>query len=149
VSGNAQPQFTAQGDIASCLLTTAFTTSDGSTGSIGTAILILFTAGSNGSYVEFVRVIPVASSASTAAAATCIRIFVSSISTGSCSTTNTFLVAELAIPALTADSPTAATNWFDIPLGFRLPAGWTLLAATGTAANANTGYRCTAFGGDY
>jgi hypothetical protein len=148
--GNAVPQFTRIGNIASALLTAALTTSDGSGGTIGTNISVVFTAdATNGSYVESVRIAIVASAASTAAAGTTIRIYVSSIASGSTTTANTFLITEVAVPAVTADQATTATNVFDVALGFRLPAGYTILASTHVAANANTGYRVTSFGGDY
>jgi hypothetical protein len=149
MSANTQPQFTAIGDIASCLVTTALTTNDGSTGTIGTNIFLGFTAGANGSYVEYARVQAVASVQGTSAAATCLRCFISSITSGGCSTSNTFFWAEVALPAIVADSASTAAIPYDIMLGFRLPAGWSLLFSTGTAANANTAWRVTTVGGDY
>jgi hypothetical protein len=150
VPGNAVPQFTRVGNISSALLTAALTTSDGSGGTIATNIYVVFTADSvNGSYVEAVRIVPVASAAGTATSATVIRIYVSTITSGATATTNTFLVAEVAIPALTADQTTVGINVFDVPLGFRLPASYTILASSHIAAAANTGYRAVAFGGDY
>ena len=148
MSGNTNPQFTAIGNVGSALLTAQLTTSDGSSGTIGTNISVCFTAGANGSYVESARVIPVANAA-LAAAATVVRFYVSSLTSGATSTANTWLVGELAIQAVNADALTAATGMWDFPLGFRLPASWTILASLGTAANANTGYRTTIMGGDY
>lgn len=150
MSGNQQPQFTKQGNIGSALVDAANTNNDG-TGNITTPTMyICFTAdATNGSYVEFARVMVVASAAATAGAATVIRLYYSTITSGATSNANTFLIAELAIPSITADQTTTATNWFDIALGFRLPAGSVLLASTHMAANANTHNRVTVFGGDY
>ena len=149
MSGNAQPQFTANGNIGSALVNAANTASDG-TGNISTPTMyVAFTAGANGSYVEFARVMVVASVAATAGAATVIRLYVSSITTGATSSANTFLIYELALPSITADQTTTATNYYDIPLGFRLPASWTILASTHIVANASTDNRVTVMGGDY
>jgi len=150
MGGNVQPQFTRQGNIGSALVDAANTNSDG-TGNITTPTMyICFTAdATNGSYAEFARVIVVASAAATLGAATVIRIYYSTIGSGATSNANTFLLAEIAVPAITADQTTTATNWFDAPLGFRLPAGSFLLASTHVAANASTHNRVTVIGGDY
>jgi hypothetical protein len=151
MGGNTLPQFTKQANISSVLATTAQTTNDGSTGTIGTNYWLAFTAdATNGSYVEFLRVMPVASAAGTAMNATTIRVFVSSLTSGSVGTANTYCIYELAIPAVTADQGSGvANNAYDIPLGFRLPAGYTILVTTHVAATASAAYRCTVFGGDY
>ncbi len=151
MSGNAQPQFTRQGNIGSVLFGgAALTTSDGSSGTIGTNIFLAFTAdATNGSYVEAIRIMAVASAAATATAATVVRVYISSITSGSTTTANTFLIGELALPAITADQTTTATNWYDLPLGFRLPAGYTILVSSHIVNNANTSLRATVFGGDY
>jgi hypothetical protein len=150
MAGNATPQFTRQANIGSALVNAANTASDG-TGNITTPTMyVAFTAdATNGSYVESARVMVVASAASTAGAATVIRIYISSVTTGATSSANTWLIYELALPAITADQATTATNFYDIPLGFRIPAGYTILASTHNAANANTDNRVTVFGGDY
>lgn len=150
MAGNAVPQFTRQGNIGSALVNAANTNSDG-TGNITTPTMyVVFTAdATNGSYVEFARVNVVASVAATAGAATVIRLYYSTIGSGATTNANTFLIAELAIPAITADQTVTATNWFDIPLGFRIPAGSFILASTHIAAAANTGNRISVYGGDY
>jgi hypothetical protein len=147
---SAIPQFTATGDIQSTLFGgTALTTSDGSGGTIGTSMQIAFTSQSNGSYVEAIRILAVASVATTATAATVVRVYVSELTSGSTSTANTWLIAELALPAITADQSTTATNWYDLPLGFRLNAGYTILVSSHVVNNANTNLRAVVFGGDY
>lgn len=147
---SAIPQFTAAGDIQSVLFGgTALTTSDGSGGTIGTSVQVAFTSQSGGSYVEAIRILGVASVAATATAATVVRVYVSSIASGSTSTANTWLIAELALPAITADQTTTATNWFDLPLGFRLNAGYTILVSSHIVNNASTSLRAVVFGGDY
>lgn len=150
MGANVQPQYTRQANISSVLIAAARTTSDGSGGTIATDMWLAFTADSNnGSYVEFARIIAVASAAATVTNATVIRIYVSSITSGSTTTANTWLIKELPIASQTADQAAAAINAFDVPLGFRLPASYTILASTGTANASNTAWRATVFGADY
>ena len=146
--GNAQPQFTLNGNIGSVLVTAANTNTDGS-GTIATNIFLAFTAGANGSYVDFLRWIAVATSASSTTQATAARIFISSKTSGNTTSAETYLIAEVSIPSLTVDTTTASAAWFDVPLGFRLPAGWTLLVTNHEAPAANTNQRAVVIGGDY
>ncbi len=150
MAGNAVPQFTQVGNVGSALVNAANTNSDG-TGNIttGPTMYIVFTAGANGSYADFARIMVVASAAATAGAATVIRFYYSTITSGATTSANTFLIAEVAVPAITADQTTTATNWIDVPLGFRLPANAVILASTHIVNNTNTGNRVVVFGGDY
>ncbi len=151
MAGNATTQFTRQATATpSVLITAALTTSDGSSGTIGTNIFLIMTAdANNGSFVEFVRFIPVASAANTAFAASTTRLYLSSATSGSTTTGNTWLLYEVFIAATTADSNTSNVIPYDVPLNFRIPAGYTLLASCHTAPNANTALRATAISGDY
>ena len=145
------PQFCINGAINSVLVgAAALTTSDGSGGTIGTNIFLAFTAAAvTGSYVEAVRIVAVSSVAATATAATVVRIYISTQTSGATSTANTWCIGEIAMPAITADQTTVATNWQDFPIGFRLPAGYTILVSSHIINNANTALRATVFGGDY
>ena len=149
------PQFTYQANNQSTKFgSAALTTSDGSGGTIGTNIFLLYTPGANDSYVEAVRVVPVASTAASATNATVVRLYRSTVSTGSTSTTNTHLLAEIALPATTADQTTAAVSWFDIPLGIRLAGSNAstpefLLVSSHVVNASNTNLDATAFGGNY
>ena len=147
---NATPRFTRQANISAALVDAANTNSDG-TGNITTPTMyVVFTPDpTNGSFLEFVRVMVVASAPATAGAATVIRLYLSSISSGATTSANTHLIYELALPAITADQTTTATNFYDIPMGFAIPAAMYLLASTHIVANANTHNLVTAFGGDY
>ena len=137
------------GSVAWLSSTTANTKSDG-TGTIGTDNLKAFTADSTyGAFVQKVRLNPQGSTAATATTATVARIYLSSQTTGSTTNTNTFLWAEVACPAQTTDQTTTATSPIEIPLGFALPAGWTILVSMHHAAAANTSWSFTVIGGDY
>lgn len=146
---NLSPIYTKNGKINSCLVTAANTSSQGG-GTVGTDIFLAFTAdATNGSFVQRVRLVPTATAANTATTATVLRIFISSITSGSTTSANTFLWKELTVPSVTADSSTAQTNEYDIPLGFAIPAGWTILVTSHAAPAANSAWRATVIGGDY
>jgi hypothetical protein len=148
MSGNGTPQFTRDGNIASALITTGNANNEGS-GTIGTGIFLACTGdANNGTWIDSVRFIPVATAATTTTA-TVGRVYISSISTGACSTTNTWLFAEVTLPAIAAANASAAAQYFDIPCGFRLPAGYAILVDTQASPAANTAWRATAIGGDY
>jgi hypothetical protein len=150
MSANVQPQFCAVANISSVLFGgAALTTSDGSSGTVGTNIFLAFTPGANGSYIEVIRIMAVASAAATATAATTVRIYISTVNTGSTTTSNTWLFNELALPAITADQTTTATNFYDVPCGFRIGSANYILISSHIVNNANTSLRATTFGGDY
>jgi pyruvoyl-dependent arginine decarboxylase (PvlArgDC) len=149
MGGNAQPQFTRNGNITPVAVTAANTSSQGG-GTIATDIFLAFTAdATNGSYVEYVRLMPTSSAAATATNATTARIFLSTKTSGATSSANTFLIAEVSLPSVTADSTTVGVAPIDVPIGFRLPAGNTLLVTNHIAPAANTAWVATAVGGDY
>jgi len=148
MAGNATPNFTKNGVLGSVLSTAANTSSAGG-GTIGTDIWKALTANaSNGTFVDYVRVVAVATTP-TSTTATVGRIFASSVTSGATTSADTILIAEVALPVTTADNATTAINVIDVPLNFRLPAGWTILVTTHAAPAANTNWRFTAIGGDY
>jgi hypothetical protein len=155
MSASVQPQFTQRANIQTVKFGgTALTTSDGSSGSVGTSMILLFTPGANDSYVEAVRIIPVGSSASASYSATVARIYISTVNTGSPTATNTHLIAEIAIPAATVDQTTVAVNWFDVPLGMRIAgSGATtpqyMLISSHIVNGSNTNTQAICFAADY
>ena len=147
MAGNGIPQFTRNGVVGSAISTAGNTSSTG-TGTIGVDIWNVITAAVEGTFIEFVRFMAVAT-APTSTTATVGRLFVSSVAAGSTTSANTFLLAEIALPITAADSATSPINPLDIPVNFRLPAGYTLLFTTHAAPAANTNWRALAVGGDY
>jgi hypothetical protein len=149
---NVEPIFSKQGNTG-CVArwlpaTTANTKSDG-VGTIATDMLLAFTAGANGAKIDRIRLAPAASAAATATTATVARFYISSVTSGATTNLNTFMFAEVACPAQTADQTATATNYIEIPCGFVLPAGWTILMSMHHAAAANTSWGAIVFGGDY
>lgn len=148
-AANTAPQFTKNGTLGFVPITAANTKSDGA-GTIGTDIFKAFTADStNGSFVEYVRFNPTATAANTTTTATVGRVFASSQTTGATTSANTIMLAEVALPSVSADSSTVANNPIDVPLNIRLPAGYTILVTCHSAPAASTAWTATAVGGDF
>jgi len=148
MAGNTNPQFPKSGKVNSVLITAANTSSQGG-GTIGTDIFLAFTAdATNGSWVDTLRFFPTATTP-TAMTATVLRVFISTQASGATASTNTFLWDEVTSPAVNADNASAAAYAIDVPLGFRLPAGATILVTSHAAPAANTNWRATVIGGDY
>lgn len=128
--------------------TTANTKNDG-TGTIGTDILLAYTAGSSGAYIDRIRLHPVGSTAATATTATVGRIYISTQASGATTNANTRLWQEVACPAQTTDQTTTATNPLDIPVGIRIASSDTILFSMHHAAAANTAWEVTVIASDY
>lgn len=148
MAGNTSPQFTKNGNISSVLVTAANTSSAGG-GTVATDIFKAFTAdATNGSYVDTVRWSPVATTPTTTTA-TVGRVFASSVTSGATTSANTILLAETTLAAIAADNASTAAYGYDVPLGMRLPAGWTILVTNHAGPAANSNWRATIFAGDY
>lgn len=128
--------------------TTANTKSDG-TGTIGTDILLLATAGANGSFLNKIVLTPTASAAATGTTGTVGRVYLSTQASGATTNANTHLIAEVAAPAQTADQTAAAIAPITIPLGVAVPASTSILFSMHAAAAANTSWHAQLFYGDY
>jgi hypothetical protein len=150
MAANTAPIFTLTPTVGHGLLTgnIANTASDGA-GSIGTTMTLLESAGANGSFFSRIRVQAVSSAAATSMTATVIRFYLSTQSSGSTTSANTWLIYELSVAALVADHSTNATNYYDVPLNFAVPSGLNLLASIHANLATNTSWQISVFGGDY
>jgi hypothetical protein len=148
MSPNTDPIWVRQPAIGSILITAANTSSQGG-GTIGTDIFLAFTAdATNGSWVERVRMMPTAT-APTATTATVLRVFVSTQASGTTTSANTYLAAELTVASVNADNASTAVNPHDMPIGFGIEPGQTILVTSHAAPAANTAWRATVIAGDY
>lgn len=147
---NTSPIFTLTPNVGKANITAANTSSSG-TGNITTpTIFVAFTAGANGSFVSRLRFNVVATTAGTATTATVGRVYLSTISSGATTGgTDTWLLGEVTLPSVTADSSSAPTNPIEVMLNFAIPSGSTILVSTHAAPAANTSVQATCFGGDY
>ena len=136
MTANATPRFTRQANIGMCNVDAVCVSSDGTT-LVGTSSSLAFSSDpTNGSFLEFARLYVTATATSTANAPATLRLFLSSTSSGNTTNANTHLISETAIPSITADVTTTATNYF-------------ILASVGVAAAASTHNSLTVFGSDY
>ncbi len=147
---NSVPAFTKNAWIPVVVPLAAANTSSSGAGNITTpTIYKIATAGADGGFLDFVRFMLTATVAGTSSTATVARVYLSSITTGATSSADTILVGEVALPATVGDSTTLAQNPIDIPCGFRVPAGWTILVSIHAAPAANTAWVAMPFGGDF
>ncbi len=154
ITPNTLPTFTNSANVSAVAVTAANTSSEGG-GTVGTNIFLAFTPGANDSYLDFLRWMPTASAAATNTAATVGRVFLSSVNSGSTTSSNTFLIFEAVLPQVSADSSTGANNAIDIPLQFRLPGSNAavgalyLLVTNHAAPNASTQWLAITFAANY
>jgi hypothetical protein len=137
---NTTPIFSRLGDAQwSPALTTADTNYNLSTPTNHKTVFVA--DATNGGYIQKIRVKPLGSNV-----ATVLRVFITNGSSLTGSNDNHTLWDELTIPATTAIQ-TAALPTYDLPMGFALPAGYTVVVTVGTTVSA--GFRVTAVGGKY
>lgn len=150
MTANTSPIWTLnpRADGSAALITTAASVVYDLSGTIGTDIYKIFTAGANGSYVERVRLTYVANGTTTSNAAA-LRLYISSIASGTPSSADTRFYESVTLPATGALTTTAVNPFYDIPLGFALPASYTLLAKITVSQSASTGWQAIVIGGDY
>jgi hypothetical protein len=144
---NTSPIFTLTPKFSSARITAANTSSAGG-GTVGTDIFLAFSPGSNGSYLQKVRFSLTESTIATASAACVLRIFLSTQSSGSTTSSNTWLIQEV-VAATQTPSSTLSGSPIDIPLNFAIPSTQFLLVSASVAPNANTTWNANVFGGDY
>ena len=128
--------------------TTANVKNDG-TGTIGTDMLLIFTAGANGAYIDKIRLHPCGTTAATATTASVGRIYLSTKASGATTNADTHLWQEVACPSQTTDQTTAATAPIDIPMNIRIEANTTILFSMHHAAAANTSWEPTTIATNY
>lgn len=147
---NTSPIFSQVPKIGFATLTgnIALTRSDG-VGTIATDHFVCFTAdATDGSYISKIR-ISAAATAPTAMTASVIRLYISTKTAGGVSAADTVVFAEISTAAIPAANAANATNYYEIPCDFALPAGYTILASIHANCAANTRWQILTFGGDY
>lgn len=156
MGANTDPIWSRNGLLGTADITnsaTALTTSNGaaSTGvttASGEMFVCATADATNGSYIANIRLRWVAS-APTATTATVVRLYVSSVSSGATTSANTDCIEEIVMGVQNAANASTATFPYDIPCGFILPAGKTLLASVHQKPAANTEIQIIVRGGNY
>lgn len=149
MAANTSPIFSLTPNVGTVTITqTAANTSSAGGGTVGTDIFKVFTSGSFGSFVNKVRFMSVAT-APTTGVATTLRIFLSTVGSGSTTAADTFLIGEVAVPAIASDATTAATNYYDFIINQAIPTSRFILVTQHVAQTANQNWVAVCFGGDY
>lgn len=149
MAANTQPIFSLTPNVGKVTITqTAANTSSAGGGTVGTDIFKAFTSGSFGSFVNKVRFMSVAT-APTTGVATTLRIFLSTVGSGSTTAADTFLIGEISVPAIASDATTAATNYYDFILNCAIPSSTFIHVTQHIAQTANQNWIAVCFGGDY
>ena len=155
---NTNPIWSLTPNVGTVLLgtTSAQVKSDGTSAGTGTDLMYgTFASGANGSFVQRIRFNVVASAAATNSVATVLRAYLSTVSTtvgsaaGATTSANTFLLAEVSVPIISASHSTNASNFYEIPLNIAIPTGRWILVSQHIAQATNQAWNCKAFGGDY
>lgn len=146
---NTSPIFSLTPNVGTVsITTTAANTSSAGGGTVGTDIFKVFTAGANGSFVQRVRFMSVASTGTTGVATT-LRVFYSTVGSGSTSAANTFLINEISVPAIASDHSTNATNYYEFIFNQAIPSGAFIHVTQHVAQTTNQNWIAVCFGGDY
>jgi hypothetical protein len=147
---NKEPIFTLVPEVSQVVIGTQNNRSDGN-GTIGTDIFLLFSAGADGSFIQYVSFMPVTTTGGTGTntAATVLRVYISTASSGATSSSNTRLLGELTAGVVSAGNSTTAVNPLVLPLNFALQSGQHILVTTHIAHAANTSWHATCVSGDY
>jgi hypothetical protein len=150
---NTQPIFTLVPNVGNVLIptTNAQVKSDGTSAGSGADLMYkIFTSGANGSFIDRIRFFSVANTAATTGVATVLRAYLSTISSpGATSTSDTYLLGEVSVPAISSSNSVNATNYYEIVLGFTIPTGRYIHVSQHVAQTTNQAWMATALGGDY
>lgn len=149
---NFNPIYALTPNVGSVKITTtsALVRSDGSAVSaIGTDQFLAFTSGANGSFIQRVRFNPVASAAAVNSVATTLRVFLSTVNSGTPTAANTNLLGEISVPIISTSNSTNAAAYYEIPLNMAIPASRYILVSQHVAQTTNQSWQAIVFGGDY
>jgi len=148
---NIDPIYSRLSDYqGSALITTAASTVFDISGTIGTDIYKVFTAdATNGGFVQRIR-FKYAANGTTTSVAAVMKIWISTKTSGTCTIgTDSWFYDEIALPATGALTTTAPNAVYEVPFGFALPAGYTILCKITVSQSANTGWMANVIAGKY
>ncbi len=148
MSANTQPIFTLTPVCSGVNISAANIKSDG-TGTIGTDLFLLATAGSAGMFVNKIRFMPVATTA-TSTGATVFRAYLATVSTGATTPGgNIWLIGECTGAAQSAANASTAIYPWEIPIGFAIPSGTFIVVSSQVAPTANCQQQALIVAGNY
>lgn len=149
MAANTSPVFTAVPNVGAAEIgaTGAFK-SDG-TGTIGTDMIKVYTAGNNGDWINTIRFTPVASVSSGVVLGTVLRTFLSTQGAGSTTNANTFLLFEQAVPTTTVANQLTGISYYETIVSRAIPSGYNILCSSAVSNASNTNWTVVVFGGSY
>lgn len=115
---------------------------------IGTNQFVAFASGPSGSYVQKIRFSCTASTATTSVA-TVLRAHYCTVNTGTPNSTQAFLLGEISVGAIAAANANNATNFYELPLNFAMPANTYILVSQHSAQTTNQTWESLVIGSDY
>ena len=150
MAANTSPIFGLNPEIQGVNITqnSAQARSDGLGGAIGTAQFLAFTSGPSGSFVQKVRFMSVATTPTTGVA-TVLRAYYSLVNTGTPTAGQIFLLGEISVGGLASANATNATNFYELPLNFAMPANKYILVSQHTAQTTNQNWQAFVIASDY
>ncbi len=147
---NTNPIFSKASDvqISGPIITAASVVHDGS-GTIATDVYKVFSAdATNGGYCEKL-IFKYVANATTTSVAAMLKIYIASVTSGATTNSNMALIGEIALPTTGTLSTTVVAATYEYPIGFAIPAGYSICCKITVAQSANTGWMCTAVAGKY
>ena len=130
------------------ITTTAAQTGSAGIAAIGTGLFLAFTSGASGSYVQKIRFMSVATTPTTGNP-TVLRAYYSTVNTGTPTVGQTFLLGEISVGALASANATNATNFYELPLNFAMPANKYILVSQHAVQAANQNWQAFVIASDY
>lgn len=147
---NTAPIFSGTPRVSSVQIGQASTNVNSQTGgTIATNTFLAFTPGTNGSYLQKIRFQFTSTTNTVSSVATVFKVYLSTVNTGSPTTSQIFLIADVQAPAQTVGTTATSAYPIEVPLNFPVPTGYYVLVGQTVAQNANSAWVATVFGGDY
>ena len=144
---NTAPIFSGVGKVG--ITTIVATNLNSQSPVIGTNVFVAFSSGSSGSYVQKVRFQFSSTTNAINSVATVFKIYYSTVNTGTPTTTQIALIADVQAPAQTVGNTATSAYPIEVPLNFAMPASTYLLVGQTVAQSTNTAWVTTVYGGDY
>ena len=147
---NNDPVYSKVGDIQSSALVAAVNAVlYNAAGTIGTDVYKVWTAdATNGGFLQRCR-IKYVMNATTTSVACVMKFFLTAASSGAVTDANSFFYDEIALPATGTLTTTAGNVSYDMPFGFALPAGYSVVVKITVAQPAGGGFIVMGIGGKY
>lgn len=147
---NTAPIFSGTPRIVNTQISATATTNSQTTGgNIGVNSNLVFTSGASGSYVQKIRFQFTSTTNLINSAATLLKVYYSTVNTGTPTVSQIALIADVQAPAQTIGAVTTSAFPIEVPLNFAMPANTYLLVSQTVAPTANSNWVATVYGGDY